>query len=70
MDAQAASERRPALALDGVSFGYQAATVLADVTLQVREGEFVCLLGPSGFGKSTVLRLLAGLESPQRGAFS
>jgi NitT/TauT family transport system ATP-binding protein len=34
---------------------------LADVTLDVREGEFLSLVGPSGCGKSTVLRLIAGL---------
>jgi NitT/TauT family transport system ATP-binding protein len=43
-------------------FGEQ--VVLRNVNLQVAPGEFVCLLGASGCGKSTVLRLLAGLESP------
>jgi len=68
MGTQTAPDRRPTLELDGVSFGYQNTAVLAEVTLQVREGEFICLLGPSGSGKSTMLRLLAGLESPQKGS--
>jgi len=38
-----------------------------DVTLAVREGEFITLLGPSGCGKTTVLRLIAGFERPDRG---
>ncbi len=37
-------------------------TALADINLDIREGEFLSLLGPSGCGKSTVLRCLAGLE--------
>ncbi len=40
---------------------------LGDITLQVREGEFVCLLGPSGCGKSTLLRVLSGLLEPTAG---
>ncbi len=44
----------PAAALDGVSFG-------------VREGEFVCVVGPSGGGKSTLLGVLAGLVRPAGG---
>ncbi|MEM4265289.1 MAG: ABC transporter ATP-binding protein [Thermoplasmata archaeon] len=36
-------------------------------SLQVRKGEFVCILGPSGCGKTTVLRVLAGLQEHQRG---
>ncbi len=39
-----------------------------DVSLSVREGEFVSLLGPSGCGKSTLLRMIGGFETPDRGA--
>jgi NitT/TauT family transport system ATP-binding protein len=40
---------------------------LDDITLQVTEGEFVCLLGASGCGKSTLLNLVAGLDRPSAG---
>jgi NitT/TauT family transport system ATP-binding protein len=40
---------------------------LDDVNLDVREGEFVCLLGPSGCGKSTLLDIIAGLTMPDAG---
>ena len=40
---------------------------LADVSLDVAEGEFVSLLGPSGCGKSTVLRIASGLDRPSAG---
>ncbi|MGK5641728.1 ABC transporter ATP-binding protein [Streptomyces sp. URMC 126] len=41
--------------------------VLEDITLDVRPGEFVCLLGASGCGKSTLLNLVAGLDRPSAG---
>ena len=42
-------------------------TAVKDVNLQIRPGEFVCLLGPSGCGKSTLLRIIAGLNYATEG---
>jgi NitT/TauT family transport system ATP-binding protein len=42
--------------------------VLEDIALDVREGEFVCILGPSGCGKSTLLNILAGFLEPTSGS--
>ena len=42
--------------------------VLEDIDLDVREGEFVCILGPSGCGKSTLLNVVAGFLDPTAGA--
>jgi sulfate transport system ATP-binding protein len=44
-----------------------AQTIVEDVSFEVKAGETVALLGPSGGGKSTVLRILAGLEEPDGG---
>jgi NitT/TauT family transport system ATP-binding protein len=42
--------------------------VLDAVSLQAAKGEFVCLLGPNGCGKTTLLRILGGIEAPTAGA--
>ena len=46
----------------------KATPVLEDINLEVREGEFICLLGPSGCGKSTLLNTMAGFLQPTSGA--
>jgi NitT/TauT family transport system ATP-binding protein len=62
---------RPAIVLDTVSkvYGHSGGAVpaLDRVSLQVAEGEFVCLVGASGCGKSTLLNLVAGLDQPSQG---
>ncbi len=40
---------------------------LKDISLDIREGEFVCLVGPSGCGKTTLLNIIAGLDKPSKG---
>jgi zinc transport system ATP-binding protein len=57
-----------ALRLDHVSFAYEhGAPVLRDVDLAVERGEFVAIAGPNGGGKTTLLRLILGLEQPTAG---
>lgn len=57
------------ISVEDVSFAYKGTDrlILQDVSMTVHEGDFVCLLGQSGCGKSTFLRLLAGLEQPTQG---
>ena len=50
-----------------VSKHFGGASVVDDLSLEIRDGEFVVLLGPSGCGKTTTLRMLAGLESVSSG---
>jgi len=42
--------------------------VLENINLEVKEGEFICLLGPSGCGKSTLLNVIAGFQKPSTGS--
>jgi sulfate transport system ATP-binding protein len=53
--------------VDSVSKRFGDFTALDDVSLDVREGSLTALLGPSGGGKSTLLRVIAGLEQPDAG---
>ncbi len=57
----------PLLQLISLSKHYPGHVALADLTLDVRPGEFFSLLGPSGCGKTTTLRLVAGFDKPTAG---
>ena len=61
---------RPAVQIEGVDKCFGSVQVLDGISLQVAEGEFVALLGASGCGKTTLLRLLAGLETLTGGTIS
>ncbi|MFQ6229438.1 ABC transporter ATP-binding protein [Nocardia sp. NPDC002869] len=56
-----------AVSIAGLHKKFGATTVLDGIDLEIRRGEFVVLLGPSGTGKTTLLRLLTGLEKPDGG---
>jgi len=42
-------------------------TAVNDISLNIRDNEFLVLLGPSGCGKTTTMRMIAGLEEPSEG---
>ena len=56
-----------AASVQGVSKRFRKARVLEDITFDVAEGESLVLLGASGSGKTTILRIIAGLEQPDKG---
>jgi putrescine transport system ATP-binding protein len=58
----------PLLRIDGVVKKFGGVRAVDRLSLDIRRGEFFALLGPSGCGKTTLLRMLAGFETPDEGA--
>ena len=58
------SEKKAALELIHTDLGYDGRVVLHDVTLSLRSGEIVCLLGPNGVGKTTLFKTILGFIKP------
>lgn len=56
-----------AVTLDHVSFAYQDALVLKDISVAVKPGEFIGVIGPNGGGKTTLLKLIMGFLKPTSG---
>ncbi len=57
----------PVIQVNHIDFSYGPVQVLFDVSFDVMDGETLTLLGTNGAGKSTILRVIAGLETPERG---
>ena len=64
------SSELPIIQCDGVSFAYGEAPVLTNVSFTVQPLDAVSLVGPNGGGKSTLLKLILGLVTPQQGTIT
>lgn len=66
-DGRREEAQEPLIALEGVSRRYGVLTALHNLHLTIAPGEFFSLVGASGCGKTTTLRLIAGFDQPQEG---
>lgn len=66
-EAQSAHSPAPRLVVDGLTKSFNGRTALAEVSFAIDEHECVAVLGPSGAGKTTLFRCIAGLLAPDRG---
>ena len=55
------------LKITDLSFSFDKKKILEDFSLELKKGEIIAVMGPSGHGKTTLLRLVAGLLKPQKG---
>src|SRR3954469_21212067 len=58
---------RPAIRLRGLRKSFGSVVAVDGIDLEIADGEFFAVLGPSGSGKTTVLRMIAGFETPTEG---
>ena len=66
-EATDASERRPAIAVEGLTIAWDGVSLMDGLTFDVLDGDLFVILGGSGSGKSTLLRHMIGLEQPMSG---
>lgn len=61
------SNEEPVVRLKGVYFSYDGVPVLNDVDISISDREYICIVGPNGGGKTTLLKVMVGLLRPDRG---
>ncbi len=61
-------DQKPIVEIKNVWFSYNGRKVLQDVSLTIRQGDFIAMIGPNGGGKTTLLKLMLGLLRPDRGS--
>lgn len=66
--AHVAKEKDSIIELHSITKKYSQATAVDNISLNIKEGEFLSLLGPSGCGKTTTLRMIGGFELPNQGS--
>jgi phospholipid/cholesterol/gamma-HCH transport system ATP-binding protein len=60
-------EKEPLIELEGISKAFGSNVIVDNIDLTIYQGEALVIIGPSGTGKSTILRIIAGLLAPDRG---
>jgi len=58
----------PVVSIENIYFAYDSQIVLDNVSLQIKPHDFVCVVGPNGGGKTTLLKLILGLLEPKQGS--
>ena len=52
---------------ENISIAYEGQTVIEDLSFQMNQGDYLCIVGENGSGKSTLVKSLLGLKSPSKG---
>lgn len=61
------TDNKPIVSLENVTFSYNNQPVLQEINLSIPQGQFIGIIGPNGSGKTTMLKLISGILTPQKG---
>ena len=55
---------------DNISLSYDGKTVISDLSVEIEQGQYFCIVGENGSGKSTLLKGILGLKKPSKGTIT